>query len=205
MWRHCVGVFQNGHVKIIANDQGNRITPSYVAFTAEGERLIGDAAKIKLTSNPENTVFNVKRFIGRTWNDSSVQDDIKYLPFKFSLIPSNTVVPTMKSRVFSTIFDYQRAVTINVFEGLTKDNNLLGSFNLTGLPLVPHGFPQIDVTFEINVNGILSVTAEEKITGRKNMITIPNSHNRLNKEDLERMVKDAERECKQFQTYYMHC
>ncbi|XP_062409403.1 endoplasmic reticulum chaperone BiP-like [Sardina pilchardus] len=78
----CVGVFQNGSVKIITNDQGNRITPSYVAFTAEGERLIGDAAKNQLTSNPANTVFNTKRFIGRTWNDSSVQQDIKYLPFK---------------------------------------------------------------------------------------------------------------------------
>ena len=67
---------------IIANDQGNRITPSYVAFTAEGERLIGDAAKNQLTSNPENTVFDVKRLIGRTWDDKSVQHDIKYYPFK---------------------------------------------------------------------------------------------------------------------------
>ncbi|ROL53861.1 78 kDa glucose-regulated protein [Anabarilius grahami] len=78
----CVGVFKNDRVEIIANDQGNRITPSYVAFTAEGERLIGDAAKNQLTSNPENTVFNVKRLIGRTWGDSSVQQDIKHFPFK---------------------------------------------------------------------------------------------------------------------------
>ncbi|ETE59912.1 78 kDa glucose-regulated protein [Ophiophagus hannah] len=78
----CVGVFKNGRVEIIANDQGNRITPSYVAFTPEGERLIGDAAKNQLTSNPENTVFDAKRLIGRTWNDPSVQQDIKYLPFK---------------------------------------------------------------------------------------------------------------------------
>ncbi|KAL0194419.1 hypothetical protein M9458_012715 [Cirrhinus mrigala] len=69
-------------IKIIANDQGNRITPSYVAFTTEGERLIGDAAKNQLTSNPENTVFDAKRLIGRTWGDSSLQEDIKYLPFK---------------------------------------------------------------------------------------------------------------------------
>lgn len=79
-----VGVFKNGRVEIIANDQGNRITPSYVAFTPEGERLIGDAAKNQLTSNPENTVFDAKRLIGRTWNDPSVQQDIKYLPFKVS-------------------------------------------------------------------------------------------------------------------------
>uniref|UniRef100_A0A9J7XD96 Endoplasmic reticulum chaperone BIP n=1 Tax=Cyprinus carpio carpio TaxID=630221 RepID=A0A9J7XD96_CYPCA len=78
----CVGVFKNGRVEIIANDQGNRITPSYVAFTTEGERLIGDAAKNQLTFNPENTVFDAKRLIGRTWGDSSVQQDIKYFPFK---------------------------------------------------------------------------------------------------------------------------
>ncbi|KAL1273566.1 hypothetical protein QQF64_026380 [Cirrhinus molitorella] len=78
----CVGVFENGRVEIIANDQGNRITPSYVAFTAKGERLIGDAAKNQLTSNPENTVFDAKRLIGRMWGDSSLQQDIKYLPFK---------------------------------------------------------------------------------------------------------------------------
>jgi len=77
-----VGVFKNGRVEIIANDQGNRITPSYVAFTAEGDRLIGDAAKNQLTSNPENTVFDAKRLIGRTWSDSGVQSDIKYFPFK---------------------------------------------------------------------------------------------------------------------------
>ncbi|XP_063325369.1 endoplasmic reticulum chaperone BiP-like isoform X1 [Pelmatolapia mariae] len=78
----CVGVFKNGRVEIIPNDQGNRITPSYVAFTSEGERLIGDAAKNQLTSNPENTIFDAKRLIGRTWGDWSVQEDIKYLPFK---------------------------------------------------------------------------------------------------------------------------
>ncbi|XP_005460646.3 endoplasmic reticulum chaperone BiP-like [Oreochromis niloticus] len=78
----CVGVFKNGRVEIIPNDRGNRITPSYVAFTSEGERLIGDAAKNQLTSNPENTIFDAKRLIGRTWGDWSVQQDIKYLPFK---------------------------------------------------------------------------------------------------------------------------
>ncbi len=75
-------MFKNGRVEIIANDQGNRITPSHVAFTTEGDRLIGDSAKNQLTSNPENTVFDAKRLIGRTWGDSSVQQDIKYFPFK---------------------------------------------------------------------------------------------------------------------------
>ncbi|KAK6195270.1 hypothetical protein SNE40_000737 [Patella caerulea] len=78
----CVGVFTKGQVEIIPNDQGNRITPSYVAFTDEGERLIGDAAKNQLTSNPENTIFDVKRLIGRTWDDPSVQKDKEYYPFK---------------------------------------------------------------------------------------------------------------------------
>jgi len=78
----CVGVFKNGRVEIIPNDQGNRITPSYVAFTAEGERLIGDAAKNQLTSNPENTVFDAKRLIGREWGEKSVQHDAKFFPFK---------------------------------------------------------------------------------------------------------------------------
>jgi len=78
----CVAVFKNGRVEIIPNDQGNRITPSYVAFTEEGERMIGDAAKNQLTSNPKGTIFDVKRLIGRKWSDPSVQNDKKYFPFE---------------------------------------------------------------------------------------------------------------------------
>ena len=99
-----VGVFKNGRVEIIANDQGNRITPSYVAFTAENERLIGDAAKNQLTTNPENTVFDVKRLIGRRWDEPTVQQDLKFFPFKVVKQndgPSVEVQVGGKSKIFT--------------------------------------------------------------------------------------------------------
>jgi len=111
-----------------------------------------------------------------------------------TLIPRNTTIPTRKSEIFSTAEDSQTAVDVHVLQGerpMATDNNTLGVFRLQGIPAAPRGVPQIEVTFDIDANGILNVTAQDKATGQSQAITITASTN-LNESDIERMVREAE-------------
>ena len=111
------------------------------------------------------------------------------------VIPRNTAIPTKKTQIFSTAADNQEVVTIKVYEGersMTKDNHLLGKFDLTGIPPARRGMPQIEVTFNVNADGMLEVSAKDKASDREEKIVITNDNNRLTPEDIEKMLREAE-------------
>jgi molecular chaperone DnaK (HSP70) len=268
----CVAVMESGEPRVLTNSEGGRTTPSIVAVADRGERLVGQAAKRQAVTNPEDTVFGIKRLIGRKYDSPEVQQDVKNLPYQIEraengdvrirlkdrvhspaeissfilaaikkstedalgetvtdavitvpayfndrqrqatkdvtplslgietmggvmtrLIDKNTTIPTRKSEMFTTAEDNQSSVTVHVLQGereMASGNKSLGRFELAGIPPAPRGMPQIEVTFDIDANDIVEVSAKDKATGKEQSIQIMHSSG-LTREEIDRLVNDA--------------
>ena len=272
----CVSVMEGGEATVIPNAEGHRTTPSVVAFSKTGERMVGQVAKRQAVTNPDRTISSIKREMG---SDYKVEiDGKKYTPQEISamilqklkadaeaylgepvteavitvpayftdaqrqatkdagkiagldvkriineptaaalaygldketdqkimvydlggvftkLIERNTTIPTKKSQVFSTAADNQTSVEVNVLQGereMAAYNKSLGRFQLDGIAPARRGVPQIEVTFDIDANGIVNVSAKDLGTGKEQHITITSSTN-MSKEDVEKAVREAE-------------
>ncbi|KAF3970585.1 hypothetical protein CMV_005732 [Castanea mollissima] len=211
----CVGVWQNDRVEIIANDQGNRTTPSYVAFT-DTERLIGDAAKNQVAMNPQNTVFDAKRLIGRRFSDPTVQSDMKLWPFKVIPGPGDKPMIVVRYKGEEKQFAAEEISSMVLTKMREIAEAFLGQPIKNAVITVPAYFndSQRQATKDAGAIAALNVmriinepTAaaiaygldkkasrkEDKTAGVKNKITITNDKGRLSKEEIEKMVKEAEK------------
>ena len=204
----CVAVLEGDKPKVIENAEGARTTHSMVAFGSDGEVLVGQSAKRQAVTNPQNTLFAIKRLIGRRFDEDVVQRDIDMVPYQIvraangdAWVEANgkkMAPPEVQARVLQKMKqiaeDNQGAVTVHVLQGEREQadaNKSLGQFNLEDIPPAPRGTPQIDVTFNIDANGILHVAAKDKATGKEQSIVIKASSG-LSDAEIDRMVKDAE-------------
>jgi molecular chaperone DnaK (HSP70) len=238
----CMAVIKGGRPVVLENSEGSRTTPSVVAFTKNGERLVGRTAKHQTITNPTNTVFSVKRFIGRKYDELKEED--KRVPYKLVKAAngdahieldidgqkklfsppeiSAMILAKLKSdaeaklgeKITKAVItvpayfnDSQRNATkdagkiaglevlrIRVLQGgrpMAKDNKDLGSFTFEGIPPAQRGLPQIEVTFDIDANGILNVSAKDLGSGKEQKISIASSSG-LSKDEVYRMQKEEE-------------